>query len=324
MTLSGHESAVWAVAILPEVSVCLSLLKVFFTDMLGQVGIMVTAGADKSIKLWKAGRCTHTLTGALHSHLTESKSLRLLTGHTDCVRALAVVDSTQFLSASNDAHVRRWSSSGECLGTYSGHTNYIYSLSLLGPGGDSWVTGGEDRSVRIWKGGEVVQTLYLPVISVWGVAALTNGDIAAACNDGCVRVFTKDAGRVAPDEVLAAYEEELAKLAVAAEQELGGIKLSDLPGPESLFEPGVRDGQQKMVRTGEKVNFFRQNRKSLSNFRYPCLNSSPFRLPFTAGTWQSSAGIRLETWLELRVAARPPVARSFTRARSMTLSSTSR
>ena len=78
MTLSGHESAVWAVAILPEVSVCLSLLKFFFTDMLGQVGIMVTAGADKSIKLWKAGRCTHTLTGALHSHLTESKSLRLL------------------------------------------------------------------------------------------------------------------------------------------------------------------------------------------------------------------------------------------------------
>ena len=102
----------------------------------------------------------------------------------------------------------------------------------------------------------MVQTLYLPVISVWGVAALTNGDIAAACNDGCVRVFTKDAGRVAPDEVLAAYEEELAKLAVAAEQELGGIKLSDLPGPEFLFEPGVRDGQQKMVRTGEKVNFF--------------------------------------------------------------------
>ena len=169
------------------------------------------------------------------------------------MRALAVVDSRQFLSASNDAHVRRWSSSGDCLGTYSGHTNYIYSLSLLGSGGDAWVTGGEDRSVRVWEGGQVVQTLYLPVISVWGVAALANGDIAAACNDGCVRVFTKDAARVASAEVLAAYEEELSKVAVAAEQELGGIKLSDLPGPESLFEPGVRDGQQKMVRTGEKV-----------------------------------------------------------------------
>ena len=196
----------------------------------------------------------------------------ITSGHTDAVRALAVVDSRQFLSASNDAHVRRWSSSGDCLGTYSGglkfldkvgfcqhhhtysgHTNYIYSLSLLGSGGDAWVTGGEDRSVRVWEGGQVVQTLYLPVISVWGVAALANGDIAAACNDGCVRVFTKDAARVASAEVLAAYEEELSKVAVAAEQELGGIKLSDLPGPESLFEPGVRDGQQKMVRTGEKV-----------------------------------------------------------------------
>merc|ERR1719460_69224 len=110
--------AVWAVAILPE------------------VGVMVTASADKTIKLWKAGKCTNTLKG-----------------HTDAVRALAVVDKTQFLSASNDAHVRRWSSSGDCLGTYSGHTNYIYSLSLLGPGGDSWVTGGEDRSVRVWKDG---------------------------------------------------------------------------------------------------------------------------------------------------------------------------
>ena len=116
------------------------------------------------------------------------------------------------------------------------------------------MTGGEDRSVRVWKDGQVVQTLYLPVISVWGVAALANGDIAAACNDGCVRVFTKDAGRVAPAEVVAAYEEELSKVAVAAEQELGGIKLSDLPGPESLFEPGARDGQQKMVRTGDKVS----------------------------------------------------------------------
>ena len=61
-------------------------------------------------------------------------------------------------------------------------------------------------------------------ISVWGVAALGNGDIAAACNDGCVRVFTKDLGRVAPAEVVAAYEEELSKVAVAAEQELGETK----------------------------------------------------------------------------------------------------
>ena len=108
--------------------------------------------------------------------------------------------------------------------------------------------------MRVWKQGEVVQTLYLPAISVWSVAALTNGDIAAATNDGCVRLFTKDPARLADQETLAAFEEELSKCSLAAQQELGGIKLTDLPGPEALFEPGRKDGQQKMVRTGEQVS----------------------------------------------------------------------
>lgn len=41
--------------------------------------------ADKSIKLWKAGQCEKTITG-----------------HTDCVRGLAVLSSFEFLSCSND------------------------------------------------------------------------------------------------------------------------------------------------------------------------------------------------------------------------------
>ena len=45
----------------------------------------------------------------------------------------------------------------------------------------------------------------------------------------------------------------MSQLGVAAEQELGGVKVSDLPGPEALYEPGARDGQQKMVREGDKV-----------------------------------------------------------------------
>ena len=79
-----------------------------------QVGIMVTASADKLIKLWKAGVNTHTLAG-----------------HTDAVRSLAVISSEEFLSASNDATVRRWSRTGDCLGTYYGHENYIYSVALF-------------------------------------------------------------------------------------------------------------------------------------------------------------------------------------------------
>lgn len=217
MTLTGHSFAVWAVAILPE------------------VGIMVTASADKLIKLWKAGATTHTLSG-----------------HTDAVRSLAVISSSEFLSAGNDASVRRWSSSGDCLGTYYGHENYIYSIALLG-GGD-WVTSGEDRSVRVWRDNAVVQTIYLPAISVWSVTALANGDIAAATNDGCVRIFSCDPARQASQEIQQIFEAELSKVALAAQQELGGVKLTDLPGAEALYEPGARDGQQKMVRTGDAVS----------------------------------------------------------------------
>ena len=54
--------------------------------------------------------------------------------------------------------------------------------------------------------------------------------------------------------MLAAYEEELSKMEVAAQQELGGIKVTDLPGPEALYEPGRRDGQQLMVRQGTTVS----------------------------------------------------------------------
>jgi len=222
MTLTGHTAAVWATGILPE------------------VGVMVTGSADKTVRLWKAGAQTHCLQG-----------------HTDAVRDIAVIDKGHFLSASNDATVRRWSvEKGECLDTYYGHTNYIYSISLI-PGaspGSAWVTGGEDRSMRVWEGGEIKQTIYLPAISVWSVCALANGDVCAATNDGLVRVFTREESRVASSEVIQAFEAELSACAVAAEQELGGIKVTDLPGPEALYEPGARDGQQKMVREGEKVS----------------------------------------------------------------------
>ena len=54
------------------------------------------------------------------------------------------------------------------------------SISVLpGVGVDSFVTSGEDRTIRIWEGGECQQTITLPAQSVWSVAYLQNGDIVA-------------------------------------------------------------------------------------------------------------------------------------------------
>ena len=88
---------------------------------------MVTASADKLIKLWKAGVNTHTLSGKIVTYDIDVTNPDTTAGHTDAVRSLAVISSDQFLSAGNDATVRRWSRTGDCLGTYYGHDNYIYS-----------------------------------------------------------------------------------------------------------------------------------------------------------------------------------------------------
>ena len=48
------------------------------------------------------------------------------------------------------SEIRIWTMEGDCVYTLSGHTSFVYSLSVL-PNGDI-VSGGEDRTVRIWRG----------------------------------------------------------------------------------------------------------------------------------------------------------------------------
>ncbi|XP_060069922.1 phospholipase A-2-activating protein-like [Ylistrum balloti] len=218
MTLEGHESAVWAVAILPE------------------QGYMLTGSADKSIKIWKAGKCEKTLTG-----------------HEDCVRDIAVLKKPEFLSCSNDATIRHWSITGDCIGVYYGHENFVYSLSVL-PNGEDFVSSGEDRTVRVWQGGQVVQTIAHPSMSVWSVCVLANGDIVSGSSDGFVRVFTTHPEKTASTDLQKAFEAEVASAEVPTQ--IGEIQKRDLPGPEALLNPGNKDGQTKMVKKGDKVEIY--------------------------------------------------------------------
>ena len=49
---------------------------------------MHLGSADKTIRLWRAGTCERTFVG-----------------HDDCVRGLAVISNSEFLSCSNDRSV---------------------------------------------------------------------------------------------------------------------------------------------------------------------------------------------------------------------------
>ncbi|RVE52510.1 hypothetical protein evm_002904 [Chilo suppressalis] len=221
LTLKGHQAAVWAVV---ELGNC----------------TYATASADKTIKLWKKS----------------GELITTLTGHTDCVRGLTLASPESFLSCANDASIRLWSNIGQCLNTYYGHSNYIYSISMNPALSNSFATCGEDGSVRLWSSGDCVCEIRLPVQSVWSVTCLDNGDVVTGSNDGIVRIFTADAARYADEATLKAFEEEVVKMQAASQQEIGGFKVSELPGPEVLLEPGKSDGQTKLVRRGTNVKCY--------------------------------------------------------------------
>ncbi|KAF0312844.1 Phospholipase A-2-activating protein [Amphibalanus amphitrite] len=216
LTLSGHAAAVWAVAILPG------------------SGLVITGSADKTILAWKTG-----------------KVIQKFTGHEDCVRGLALLSEEEFLSCGNDATIRRWNINGTCVQTLYGHSNFVYSVAVL-PNGVDLVSAGEDRTVRVWRGGQLDQTINLPAQSVWAVACLQNGDIAAGTSDGVCRVFSAAPERQAPPDIQEVYEQEVAGTQLS-KAELGGYKVADLPGKEVLLAPGRRDGQTVMVRDGTNV-----------------------------------------------------------------------
>lgn len=218
-TLKGHEQAVWSVLALEN-------------------GAILSGSADKTIKLWDNNVCTKTFTG-----------------HTDCVRALALMPGLGFVSTGNDASIRLWSLDGDCLMEMKGHDSFVYTLAVL-PSGEI-VSGSEDKTCRVWRDGQCV--LSLPHAgSVWGVAALPNGDIATACSDAMARVFTRDPALLADETTIAQHEEMLAAQKVAA-QEVGGVKMSELPGVEALDQPGNKEGATKIVRVNDKAYAYSWN-----------------------------------------------------------------
>lgn len=59
---------------------------------------------------------------------------------------------------------------------YYSHMNFVYGVAVL-PHSDGFVSVSEDRSLKVWRGGECVQTITHPCTSVWSVCVLDNGDI---------------------------------------------------------------------------------------------------------------------------------------------------
>ncbi|KAH7043930.1 polyubiquitin binding protein-like protein [Macrophomina phaseolina] len=215
--LRGHTASVWAVLAYDR-------------------KIVITGCADKQIRFFT----------------TDGKLLRSIPGGPDVVRALCRLpkdhpSGAQFASAGNDGVIRLWTIEGQQVAELHGHENFIYSLAVLPTG--ELVSSSEDRTVRIWKGDQCVQTITHPAISVWSVAVCQqNGDIVSGASDRIVRIFSRAQDRQADANAIKEFEDAVKGSAIP-QQQVGNINKEQLPGPEFLTsKSGTKEGQVQMIR----------------------------------------------------------------------------
>lgn len=223
LQLDGHEGkSVWSVIALDDKTVA-------------------TACADKSIRIFDL---TQASAGEVQPRSTIYTP--------DVARALCKVPSNHpsgadIASASNDGIIRLWKLNGQQVEELHGHESFIYSLAGSPTG--ELVSSGEDRTVRVWRGSECVQTITHPAISVWTVAVNTEtGDIVTGASDSIARVFTRRPEAVADAETLKEFEDAVKGSAIP-QQQVGGVNKEKLPGPEFLTsKSGTKEGQVQMIK----------------------------------------------------------------------------
>lgn len=183
---------------------------------------------------------------------TAGKLLNTLKGNTDVVRALCKIPSSSnvsadFASAGNDSIIRLWTLEGKEVAQLHGHENFVYSLASLPTG--ELVSSGEDRTVRVWRASECIQTITHPAISVWAVAACPeSGDIATGASDKLVRVFSRSEERQAEEPAIKAFEDSVRSSSIP-QQTVPDINKDQLPGPDFLKrKSGTKEGQVQMIR----------------------------------------------------------------------------
>ncbi|RXK37832.1 hypothetical protein M231_04830 [Tremella mesenterica] len=170
VVLTGHEAAVWGVAILDEGS---------------RTGCYLTVDikADLMINLWN----------------DKGEILSRFKGSPEPVRSIAICPGGEtFISSCNDGLIRSWDLTGSITSVYKGHECYVYQVLYAGK---EVVSCGEDHTARVWEEGVLKATISHPCQTVWSVGVLPDGDVVTGGSDGRIRIWTKEESRFAPEDI---------------------------------------------------------------------------------------------------------------------------
>ncbi|OIW08701.1 hypothetical protein TanjilG_03377 [Lupinus angustifolius] len=193
-------------------------------------GDIISSSVDCTLRRWRNGQSLETW----EAHKAPIQAvIKLPSGDGEIVTGNAHISYlTCFRYYSS---LRLWAVSGEVLMEMVGHTAIVYSVDSHSSG--LIVSGSEDRFAKIWKDGVCVQSIEHPGC-VWDAKFLENGDIVTACSDGTVRIWTTHQDTVADQLELDLYTSQLSQYK-ASRKRVGGLKLEELPGLDSLKIPGL-------------------------------------------------------------------------------------
>jgi WD40 repeat protein len=134
-----------------------------------------------------------------HLHLTLSRELATLTGHTGFVTQVAFSpDGQRLVSVSTDKTMKLWdTATGKEIATLPGHTSFIRHVTFS-PDGQRLASASEDTTVKLWNGtdGKALATLAGHTRAVAHAAFSPDGQrLASASLDWTVKLWDVVAGK---------------------------------------------------------------------------------------------------------------------------------
>jgi len=147
--------------------------------LMERIGLLASVGADRTLRCWD------------HRAPTGSQCVTKLLGHNGTITSVvAEPDSTRVYTASLDKSMKLWDlSTRRPVDTFFGHVNGVTCLDIYQK--DRLVSGGEDKTVRLWKMERDTHLMFnRHTASVDAVAVSDHERVVSGGQDGKLMVWS--------------------------------------------------------------------------------------------------------------------------------------